>query len=915
MSDDSKSTLLPQHGDLIRASAISPEVAAARGYQSITSRAELQRLGFTKPQQIVPSLLIPIRGVSGEIATYQIRPDQPRIGKKGRVTKYETPKGSTMVLDVPALSRPALGNPRMPLFVTEGARKADAAVSRGLCCVALLGVWNWRGTNDQGGRTALADWEFIALNDRHVYIVFDSDVTSKSEVRRSLLRLKAFLENRGAIVRVVHLPSGDGGIKVGLDDFLAAGRTVADLTSLAGEHVPLPVDAAPEEYVPYEATSSGLIYLKAAEGGTIPVPLTNFTAKITKDITEDDGVETRRSFEIEAVLKNRSHRFGVAASSFSTMGWVVEHLGASAVIFPGASIRDHSRVAVQLLSQDIEMHRVFAHLGWRSIDGRFVYLHAGGAIGPDGSIPNMEVVLADSLRRYVLPEPPPLDVLTVAIRGSAGILDVAPPRVSVPTLAVVYRAPLGRCDLSGHLVGPTGEGKTALAALAQQHFGPGLDAQNLPGSWTSTANALEALAFAAKDALFVVDDFVPKGTTADLQRLHREAERLFRAQANASARQRMRPDATLRPSKPPRGLILSTGEDVPRGQSLRARLIIIEVSPGDVNWSRLTEAQRDASRGLYAQAMAGFLKWLAPQYELVQRRLPDEVRELRDRAYEGAQHKRTAFAVANLALGMRYFISFARDLQALSGEECDRLWDTTWAALGEVAEAQSRFLEAAEPTGRYLELLSAAIASGHAHVANPSGGPPPSPEAWGWRRDDTHATLDAHWRPIGDRVGWLEQADLYLEPEASYAVAQRMAREGGEGLSIAAKTLHKRLDERRYLVSTEPGRGTLTIRRSLEGARRHVLHLRAASLIGGKPAQSAQDAVNPGADGQFPWADSWADSGLDPEKPAQETRPGSVDAAPETDVKGSPGQIGQIPVNTERRPIEQDATPREVIEL
>ena len=41
--------------------------------------------------------------------------------------------------------------------------------------------------------------------------------------------------------------------------------------------------------------------------------------------------------------------------------------------------------------------------------------------------------------------------------------------------------------------------KTELAALAQQHYGAGLDARHLPGSWSSMGNSLEALAFAAKD--------------------------------------------------------------------------------------------------------------------------------------------------------------------------------------------------------------------------------------------------------------------------------------------------------------------------------------------------------------------------------------------------------------------------------
>jgi hypothetical protein len=46
----------------------------------------------------------------------------------------------------------------------------------------------------------------------------------------------------------------------------------------------------------------------------------------------------------------------------------------------------------------------------------------------------------------------------------------------------------------------TGRFKSEAAALAQQHFGAGLDARHLPANWSSTGNALEALAFTAKDA-------------------------------------------------------------------------------------------------------------------------------------------------------------------------------------------------------------------------------------------------------------------------------------------------------------------------------------------------------------------------------------------------------------------------------
>jgi hypothetical protein len=214
--------LLPQHLALITASGIKTELVEARGYRSVTNKAELRRLGFAASQLLVPTLLVPVWDVTGNIGTYQHRPDAPRLDARRKAIKYETPASTAMVVDVPPLARPWLGDPKRPLFITEGVRKADAAVSQGLCCIALLGVWNWRGTNGLGGKTALPDWEAIALEGRKVYIAFDSDVMHKPAVYQALARLKRFLEQRKADVWLIYMPPGEDGQKLGLDDFLAA---------------------------------------------------------------------------------------------------------------------------------------------------------------------------------------------------------------------------------------------------------------------------------------------------------------------------------------------------------------------------------------------------------------------------------------------------------------------------------------------------------------------------------------------------------------------------------------------------------------------------------------------------------------------------------------------------------------------
>ena len=623
-----------------------------------------------------------------------------------------------------------------------------------------------------------------------------------------------------ANVEIIYLPPGEDGSKQGVDDFLASGRGVDDLLALATDEVRRPPqDGRPT--IPYRATPEGLVWDRPTPDGPVPVPLANFAAKIVADVVQDDGAEVRRLFEVEAALNERVASFAVPASGFGGLNWATEHLGAGAVVYPGYGIRDHARAAVQLVSGRVPTRRVFTHTGWREEDGNWLYLHAGGAIGPDGPLSSVNVELDGVLGGYVLPKPPEDEELRRAIRASLGLLDVAPDGITVPLLSATYRAPLGSADFSLHVAGPTGEGKTELVALHAQHFGSGLDARHVV-SWESTENAIEGMAFAAKDAIVIVDDFAPTGTTYDVQRWHKKADRVLRAMGNRSGRSRMRPDTSLRPDKPPRCLIISTGEDVPRGQSLRARMLVVELGPGQLDFPRLTARQREASSGVYAWAMAGYVRWLAHRYEAITCGMRQELDELRGVSERLGQHRRTPEIVANLALGLRYLLRFARDAEAVSPREAEDLWRRGWKALGEAATNQSQHQAGQEPTRRYTELLPAAIVGGRAHVADPEGDHPGHPESWGWRFSGDE------WRPQGERVGWVDGEHLYLEPEVAFAAVQRQGRDAGDALSVTGRTLNKRLHERGLLVSTDLPH--LTVRRVLQGRRRRVLHLPAAAL-------------------------------------------------------------------------------------
>jgi hypothetical protein len=381
--------------------------------------------------------------------------------------------------------------------------------------------------------------------------------------------------------------------------------------------------ADPTPRSPYEQRDGAMFRRERLQNGRIRyTPLANFTARIVSDILRDDGEQERREFGIEAELGGSKLIFPLSAAEFGRMNWVLHRLGPQAIVYPGQ--HQHARAAIQWFSGPIRQERIFTHLGWRKHGTQHIYIHAGGALGAEGHLSDVQVQLPPTLQLFQMQSPGDPGERVQSIRASLRCLSLAPDRVTFPLLAAVYRAPFGKTDFSMFLVGRTGVFKTALAAVCQQHFGSAMDSAHLPGHFASTANALESLAFHAKDALLVIDDFAPTGRHGD-EGLESIAERLFRAVGNQQGRSRMVGNGRLQQARPPRALLLATGERVPQGASIRARLLIVELALGEVDRATLSECQRAVEDGHLAGSMGAFLGWIAGCYDELQAASPDAV--------------------------------------------------------------------------------------------------------------------------------------------------------------------------------------------------------------------------------------------------------------------------------------------------
>jgi hypothetical protein len=553
------------------------------------------------------------------------------------------------------------------------------------------------------------------------------------------------------------------------------------------------------------------------------VTLSNFQARIEEEITRDDGLKTTREFQVTGSLDTGQGLPSalVLAEKFDSLAWIKKEWGAAASVAPGRSLGPHLANAIQAHSQGCRQCTVYAHTGWRKINGSWRYLHGGGGIGPGEPV---EVELGEGLGNYRLPEPGGLE----AAQASLSFLDTGPWEVTAPLLAAVYLAPfadLCRINFSLWLYGPSGSFKSTLAALALSHFG-NFDVRSLPGNWLSTVNSLERLTFALKDTLCVIDDFTPPATGKEHQVQMEKAGRLVYQAGNRSARGRLAADLKARPNYYPRGLIISTGEMLLPGQrqSATARYLGIEFDQkkSPIDKARLTGAQQEAH--LYAAAMAAFLSDLAPRLEDAQAEIKDLWEGYRT-AFRGGGHLRTPEIQAWLAIGFEMFLRFQVRMGSINGDQSYEMLKRAWKVFEALGEKHGKIIEGERPTQKFLDMLNElfltsrikAESAGSSHLAK--GAKPPKEYLLGWTGSETDNAYLA---------GYADETMLYLLPDAAFKAVNEAIRAQGEFLSLGKNEMLRALAREGLIEPDRNGKNTQI--KWIQGGSKRVICLPRAHL-------------------------------------------------------------------------------------
>jgi hypothetical protein len=208
-------TLLDSHRRMLEAGS-TPDVIAERGTVSARRGRDVPQDHGQLPKK--PGLVFRVHTLDGG-TLYRLRLNNP-----GRLPKYMQPKGQPNRLDVHPRQHERIKQPGRMRYVTEGEKKVDAGVSRGLLMVGLSGVWN-----GQKNKELIPDWDLLPLEGERYSITFDSDIACNPNVQMAADRQARLLREAGAEVFITLLPPAADGSKQGLDDFFANGGTVKEL--------------------------------------------------------------------------------------------------------------------------------------------------------------------------------------------------------------------------------------------------------------------------------------------------------------------------------------------------------------------------------------------------------------------------------------------------------------------------------------------------------------------------------------------------------------------------------------------------------------------------------------------------------------------------------------------------------------
>lgn len=372
--------------------------------------------------------------------------------------------------------------------------------------------------------------------------------------------------------------------------------------------------------------------------------------------------------------------------------------------------------AIKLYSPPVQPRSAYAMTGW--IPGRDAFLLPGlpGAIVPEGFDPSIVFEAAPNTPEEIaLPRTISYDAHPA--ETARALFASAPPGVIMPLMAQILAAPLVSVGHEHvtlvHLYGASNSFKTSLATSLFAFYGWAAQRTAMGiYSWSAdTPGVLRDAPYYYRDLPVLFDDY-KAGTHRD-----ESVTALIQSYGDQRGRGRLSQSGTMKKGKTPRGLIVSTGEDVWEDQrSTNTRSLFIKMEGADQEaMFRLSALAREGALGALG---VSWIRWLTRQgRERLHVQLAAAQEKYRPEIEEriGDENPRIVSGFTALFVVSMLFRSFLRDEAPTYAAEYDELRAIGWMQQLAASQAQAEEALASTPLTQLLSTLSEAVAFGKAY--------------------------------------------------------------------------------------------------------------------------------------------------------------------------------------------------------
>jgi len=457
--------------------------------------------------------------------------------------------------------------------------------------------------------------------------------------------------------------------------------------------------------------------------------------------------------------------------------------------------------------EEVESWRRFTRTGWTR-DGKEFLI-------PGMEASDVSLALPRKLAYGVaLPEVAELSRAAKALRA---LLNAQRTEATCVCLAHFLAAPMGAlCDWHGErsalfITGRTGSFKSAWATLAMCVYGPDFQNEDNILKFGAGASNNSRMKFftSASDLPCLVDNYKPnmgKGEAELVELIHLCLE--------GGEKDRLERTAEFRPSAPIHTWPIFTGEDTVHDAAAAARCLIVPFPLAPEDEAAITLAQTLApDLHFIGGALIAWL--LTPAAQHLAKHIRSQYVEKRREWAAFLRAKRpdmvNIYRVAsNLAVNECAW-EFAMCCPAL-GPMLSPLSDTHARGLVEVAALMGQHTAQSVEANRYMDALRALLTSDQAYLCPRLTDPDPDER----RR----------------KIGWEDDAGVYLIPEVAFKAACDMTRDAGALNGQSKATIHKQMEQLGYLVRRGKEEFTVRVGTGYNSKVVAVLHVKPSALWG-----------------------------------------------------------------------------------